>query len=435
MVMERVNAPSAQPIADEHADEAQWALTTGRTLQDRGDTDGAVTWYRRAVEHLMDAGNDEAALEVARLAAALSSAPPPPPRASAVPGSAITSTPPRATPVTSSAIGSTPPRVMTRPSQVPATFTAISSSPPRLIESDDPSTSGEVNTRLSMELLATLRRAVSFQPMRATEGEQLVSRLTALPLFREAQGETMRAVARQVSLVTFEPGEALLMPAHAGPEPPLYVILEGRGILRANGEEGPGTPLGTGDFVGEVGALYGGPGVMTATARSTITAAALPRSLVCWLAREIPEIRMALEDAAWERAFGAIGRAAPFLRRLSPDQRGVAYARFEPVLLNAGDLMLGEGAPPLAFWILAAGEVELYGGGISGRQPIRARAGDAIGLRAILEGEPSGVTARTLGTVLAAKVGINGFRVLIEKHPSLADALDDIGLPGRAVLC
>ncbi len=404
---------------DEHANEAQWALTTARTLQDRGDTDGAVTWYRRAVEHLMDAGNDESALEVARLAAALSSAPPPSARTSAVP----------------SALASSPPRVSTQPSQVPANFMAMRDAPPVLIANDDPSTSGEVNTRLSSELLMALRRAVSFQPMRANEGEQLAARLAPMPLFRGIPGETVRAIARQASVVRFEQGDALLMPSHSGPEPPVYVLLEGRGLLRANGEEGPGSPLGPGDFVGEIAALYGGPGVMTATARSPVTAVALPCSLVNWLARETPDVRIALEDAAWERSFAAIGRAAPFLRRLPPDQRGVAYARFEPVLLNPGDLLLGEGAPPLAFWILAAGEVEVYGGGINGRQPIRAKAGDSIGLRAILEGEPSGVTARTIGTVLAAKVGIGGFRILVEKHPTLADALDDVGLPGRAILC
>lgn len=418
--MEPLKDPAAPSIpVVENTDEAQWALTTARTLQDRGDTDGAVTWYRRAVEHLMDSGNDEAALEVARLAAALSSAPPPNARTSAVPSS----------------LASSPPRVTTQPSQVPATFLAMRDAPPLLIESDDPSTSGEVNTRLSTELLSTLRRAVSFQPMRATEGEQLAARLQNTPLFRGIPGETLRAIARQVSLVRFEHGDAMLMPGHSGHEPPVYILLEGRGLLRANGEEGPGAPLSPGDFVGEIAALYGGPGVMTATARSPVTAAAIPCSLVNWLAREIPDVRVALEDVAWERAFGAIGRAAPFLRRLPPDQRGVAYARFEPVLLNPGDLLLGEGAPPLAFWILAAGEVEVYGGGINGRQPIRAKAGDAIGLRAILEGEPAGVTARTVGTVLAAKVGIHGFRILVEKHPSLADALDDVGLPGRAILC
>ncbi len=422
--MEPVQDPSipiSEGESDAHDDEAQWALTTARTLQDRGDTENAVVWYRRAVEHLMDAGNDEAALEVARLAAALSSAPPPPTRSSA--------------PSLGSATGSTPPRVTTQPSQVPTSFVALRESPPRLIEHDDPSTSGEVNSRLSLELASALRNAVSFLPQRAAEAEGLAAKLATLPLLRESPGETVRAIARQVSVVHFEPGEAMLLPGHAGHEPPLYVILEGRGILRAMGEEGPGTPLGVGDFVGELGALYGGPGVMTATARAPITAAALPRSLVSWLAREVPTVRMALEDAAWERAFASIGRASPLLRRLSPDQRGVAYARFEPVMLHAGDLMLGEGAPPLAFWIVAAGEVEVYGGALNGRQPVRARAGDCVGLRSILEGEPAGVTARTLGTVLAAKVGLASFRALVEKHPSLGEALDDIGIPGRGIVC
>jgi CRP-like cAMP-binding protein len=77
----------------------------------------------------------------------------------------------------------------------------------------------------------------------------------------------------------------------------------------------------------------------------------------------------------------------------------------------------------------------VYGGGISGRLPLRAHAGDAIGLRAILEAEPSGVSARTLGTVLAAKVGVNAFRALVEQHGALAEAIDDIGIPGRSIVC
>ncbi len=77
----------------------------------------------------------------------------------------------------------------------------------------------------------------------------------------------------------------------------------------------------------------------------------------------------------------------------------------------------------------------MYGGGIPGRQCLRAHAGDAIGLRAILEVEPSGVSARTLGTVLAAKVGVNAFRALVERHAGLGEAIDDIGIPGRSIVC
>ena len=255
------------------------------------------------------------------------------------------------------------------------------------------------------------------------------------PLFGDLPAETVRAVARQSTLVDFEAGEPIVTPGNAGLESPLFVIFEGRGLLRAPGDEGPGTPLGPGDFVGETTALYGGRSVMIATAREAMRVAALPRSLVGWLAREFPGVRATLDDLAWERAFASVGRASPLLRRLSPDQRGVVFARFEPVVLQPGDLLLGEGAPPLAFWLIAAGEVEVYGGGISGRVPLRAQAGDAIGLRAIIAAEPTGVSARALGPVLAAKIGVSAFRALLERHPALAEAADDIGIPGRAIVC
>jgi CRP-like cAMP-binding protein len=421
-------------------DEARWALTTARALQASGDLAGAVSWYRRAVDHLMASGNDDAALEIARIAAGLSSSPPPPARVTASSSPATQSARPAAVqsaPSSTSPSVGQPKRVITRPSQVPTTIALVQGGGEEKPSSalSDASMSGEVSAKESMDLLRALRAVVRYQPARANQTEGLAAQFASFPLFAGLPPETIRAVARQVTLVEFEPGELLLTPGHTGPEPPLYVILEGRGLLRATGEEGPGTPLGTGEFVGEIPVLYGGRCVMSASARELVVAAALPRALVNWLVREFPGVRVVLEEVAWERAFSSIGRAAPFLRRLPPDQRGIAYARFEPVLLNTGDLLLGEGAPPLAFWILAAGEVEVYGGGISGRLPLRAHAGDALGLRAILAAEPSGVSARTLGTVLAAKVGVSSFRQLTERYPALMEAVDDVGIPGRAIVC
>jgi CRP-like cAMP-binding protein len=405
------NAPDV--VMDE-ADAAEWSMTTAKLLQERGDHQGAADWYRRAVAQLMESGRDEEALTVARHAASLVAVP--------------SRTP-------SVHVSAMPPRVTTQPSQVPHSISGVKPSQQMLLDDDDPSESGEVSAQKAVELLAALRNAISFQPLRATEGDQLAVRLSTMKLFRDVQSETLRAVARQISVATFEAGEAIITPTHTGNEPPLFVLLEGRGLLRASGETGPGTPLGPGDYVGEISALYGGSAAVTATAREFVRAVAIPRSLVLWLARELPEVRIVLEDTAWERAFNAVGRAAPFLRRLPPDQRGIAYSRFEQTLLSPGDLLSGEGSPPLALWLIAAGEVEVYGGGLSSRQPVRARAGDLIGLRSMLEGEPSGVTARTLGTVLAAKVGVTSFRQLIEKYPKLADAMEDIGIPGRAVVC
>ena len=43
----------------EAAEEADWALATAETLLGKGDREAARTWFRRAAEHLMDAGLDD----------------------------------------------------------------------------------------------------------------------------------------------------------------------------------------------------------------------------------------------------------------------------------------------------------------------------------------------------------------------------------------
>ena len=53
------------------AEEAAWELATAETLRARGELAEAANWYRRAANHLMEAGEDERAIAVAKLAAEL----------------------------------------------------------------------------------------------------------------------------------------------------------------------------------------------------------------------------------------------------------------------------------------------------------------------------------------------------------------------------
>jgi CRP-like cAMP-binding protein len=428
-------------------DEASWAIATAESLQARGDIANAVVWYRRATEYLMLSGDDERALDIARMAASLVSPARP---MTAPPGSIAAQKAATASPSPASVIPPRPPSIhpsvppSTHPSAPPAKSATASpslfpSAPPvfsgHLADIHDPDFVDDSGANVSGEISLALQRAVAFQPSRAAEAEQIQTRLTSLPLFAGISQEIIRAVARQVSAVRFEQNEPMITPSTAPGETPLLVVVDGRGIIRTMGDERPGTPITAGDYVGELGALYGGSTLLSVTARSQLLAVAIPASLVRWLCREVPEFRSAVEDTAWERAFGAVGRGAPFLRRLSPDQRGVVYARFEPTILNEGEPLLGEGAPPLALWVVAAGEVEIYGGGIEGQSPRRAKAGDVIGLRALTSNEPCGVSARALRNVLAARLGVGSFRSMMEKYPVLGEARNDVGFPGRGVVC
>lgn len=56
---------------DDPAGQAAWEIATAETLRARGDLADAASWYRRAANHLMEAGDDERAIEIAKLAAEL----------------------------------------------------------------------------------------------------------------------------------------------------------------------------------------------------------------------------------------------------------------------------------------------------------------------------------------------------------------------------
>lgn len=56
---------------DDPAGQAAWEIATAETLRARGDLADAASWYRRAANHLMEAGEDERAIEIAKLAAEL----------------------------------------------------------------------------------------------------------------------------------------------------------------------------------------------------------------------------------------------------------------------------------------------------------------------------------------------------------------------------
>lgn len=416
----------------EAAEEAAWALETAETLHARGDLDGARTWFLRAADHLMDAGDDDRALEVAKRAASLAESQASlsqqvaalrsdaPPSAPFPPASSISPPPsePAPSPFPPAVSVPAPPRA-TEPPPTPITV-APPAAPP-------------VSTRPS----APPRDALVWRADRAGEAERLWARLLALPLFQEIAPDRLRALSRHVTVVHRAAGSSLLTAAPYGElasDTPLLVLTDGAVSLRVDGARLP-VSLGVGDTVGEVGAYFSGPSVVDAVAEGDVTAVSFAPSLVRALARESEGFRATLEEGAWERAFVTLGHAAPLLRYLSPSERAQAYARFEPVALREGEVLIAEDAPPSWVWLVAAGEVEVYGGALDPLSVWRARAGDALGVEASVGDGPSGVSARALRAVLAARVSAAAFRELVAAHPALRAALDVVGVAGHAIIC
>ncbi len=252
----------------------------------------------------------------------------------------------------------------------------------------------------------------------------------AMPVFSEVHSEALRRLAREAMERKVHEGDTL---APKGPPGALVVILEGTAVLRARNDSFAILPLGVGDFVGELGALYGRASIAEAVALGDLTSAVFAPSLVRAMVRAHEGVRRALEEVAWERGFAALARGARFLRRFPEEARARVYARFEPVQVEEGTPLLTEGRDPEALWLLAAGEVEIYGGGLEGAW--MAETGDAIGVSPFLDSTPSGVSARAATDALAARLPAAAFRALLTEFPGLSAARDDVGVEGSGVYC
>ena len=72
MVDPRTVPPTSDMDQEEDpSEQAAWEIATAETLRARGDLSEAASWYRCAANHLMEVGDDERAIEVAKLAAEL----------------------------------------------------------------------------------------------------------------------------------------------------------------------------------------------------------------------------------------------------------------------------------------------------------------------------------------------------------------------------
>jgi CRP-like cAMP-binding protein len=277
------------------------------------------------------------------------------------------------------------------------------------------------------------RRPLSYMPARIAEADLIATRLPALPLFSDLPGDRLREVARQMGIVRYKAGELLC--ESGAPEGPLYVIIEGAAWVGLAGDDAPAAIVTAGDFVGEITAMYGGPRTASVLAQGGLDAVALPPSLVRSLAREFQSFRDALREAACERMSESLPRLAPIFKRFEAFERKDAFAEFKIMPVSEGSQLLCEGEIADGMYIVAAGEVELYGGEFGIARAPRARVGEALGVGSTITGEPSGVSARAARDMLVAKLARDKYDDLASRFPTLAAALGDVGTPGRGVTC
>ena len=111
----------------------------------------------------------------------------------------------------------------------------------------------------------------------------------------------------------------------------------------------------------------------------------------------------------------------PALSLLSDDVRALVAASFEPVSFPFGAVIVREGDPGDAFYVVARGTARVVRSGERGDEVALniLRAGDSFGEMALIEGTPRSATVRASGSVEAIRLERGVFLALTRSNPEV----------------
>jgi ATP:ADP antiporter, AAA family len=286
-------------------------------------------------------------------------------------------------------------------------------------------------------LSAERRRELWREPLPAAA---LAGRLRALPLFARVTVDELFRIAGSGRQARHEPGTVLLQEGIVPTT--VHVLLDGH-VLLSRQSEAPST-IGAPAALGLEEVLQGAPANATARAVDLVVTLALPvddlRTLLAdntdlvrglfatltqsWGADAMPLVASTTAAADFEALADkgltavekvlALQRVPMFTRVDAADMLGLANAA-HTVPIVAGRALFEASALP-ALWIVLAGEVALE---LPDRPPVVARAGDVVGTRALLTGQPLGIAANGTTQGLALRIDREDFFDSIEQRPGM----------------
>jgi len=161
-----------------------------------------------------------------------------------------------------------------------------------------------------LRAIALLKKAQQLKPappgldvmMRDIAALAHLDDVAASPLFRMFSRDELVAIVQQLQLLSFEPGEILLMQGQPGDS--LFVIATGE--VRVFAQDGAGKPTAVAKmpapaFFGEIAVVRGGPRTATVTAASPVAVLELTLAGLDAISAHQPNVRKVLVEFAEQR--------------------------------------------------------------------------------------------------------------------------------------
>ncbi|ATB33165.1 cyclic nucleotide-binding domain-containing protein [Melittangium boletus] len=233
-----------------------------------------------------------------------------------------------------------------------------------------------------------------------------------------------------LELRDFEAGETIVEEGTPGDS--LFAIVEGRvEVVRTlkSGRRRTVAVLEEGDFFGEMSLLSHVPRMASVRAFENTAVLELTRERLSLIVQRHPSVEGVLREFHRERLLDNVLRSNPLFRLLSNEQREVLSHDFELRARPAGAVLLEQGQPADALYLLLQGQCQvLHRDGTHGERMLRTlREGDMFGEIALMLGLNATATVRAETSCLLLRLDHGSCERHLLEQPAVREALAQMG--------
>ncbi|MGE6757209.1 cyclic nucleotide-binding domain-containing protein [Corallococcus interemptor] len=250
-----------------------------------------------------------------------------------------------------------------------------------------------------------------------------------VPVLSAVGRDAFVALVEALEVRAFWPGQRVVEEGQPGDS--MFALVEGRAEVtrrvEGNARQVVAT-LGPGDFFGEVALVSEGPRLASVEVRERSVLLEFKRQSLARVSAAHPEVDAAVHAFYQRRLVENLLRTSPLFTNLSPALKQAMSREFDLRAVPAGQVLLTQGQPGDAFYLLLRGQVQLS---LEQRGRIvllpELREGDVFGEISLLLDKPVSATVRTRTPCVVLRLDRAAFERHVVTQPGLKGQLMRMG--------
>ena len=257
-----------------------------------------------------------------------------------------------------------------------------------------------------------------------------------VPLFSELSIDAFVSLVSKLGYLKVPADHQIVREGNAGTS--VYILLEGEARVSRHADGGPIelARLSGGALFGEMAMITEKPRQATVVTTQPSELFEVDKATLADVANDHPQVTEEIVKFARRRLLYNVMATSPLFQPLDRSQRVDILKQFEPVVVDAGAVVVSDGQPSKGLFVVVEGEVEVSKVDDGGDRVVLAylKAGDVFGEISLVEEKPATADVRVADKSVLLCLEHARFKTFTDAHPEILAVLQELSGARRAEL-